>query len=137
MATTATSKPGAWTTLRAWARRLKRDTYALYLAARDPRTPWYAKAFAALVAAYAFSPIDLIPDFIPVLGYLDDVILVPLGIYLALKMIPPDVMAECRARAEQSRPAGKPRNWLAAAAIVGVWLLALAAAAGLALRALR
>ncbi len=134
---TAASKAGALATLRAWARQLKRDTYALYLAARDPRTPWYAKAVAALVAAYAFSPIDLIPDFIPVLGYLDDVILVPLGIYLALKMVPPDVMAECRARAEHSRPAGKPKNWLAAAAIMAVWLLALAAATGLALRALR
>src|SRR5437867_7216706 len=77
MATTA-ARGSAWGALRAWARRLKRDTYALYLAVRDPRTPWYAKAFAALVAGYAFSPIDLIPDFIPIIGYLDDVILVPL-----------------------------------------------------------
>jgi uncharacterized membrane protein YkvA (DUF1232 family) len=136
MATTAKT-PGTWATLRGWARRLKRDTYALYLAARDPRTPWYAKVFAALVAAYAFSPIDLIPDFIPVLGYLDDVILVPLGIYLALKMIPPDVMAECRARADQGRPGGKSKNWIAGAAIVAVWLALAVVAVKLVLRAVR
>ena len=131
------AKPGALGTLRVWARRVKRDTYALYLAARDPCTPWYAKAFAALVAAYAFSPIDLIPDFIPVIGYLDDVILVPLGIYLALKMIPSEVMAECRARADQSRPSSKPRNWIAAAVIVAVWLALAVVAVKLVLRAVR
>jgi len=114
--------------VRQWARRVKRDTYALYLAARDPRTPWYAKALAALVVGYAFSPIDLIPDFIPVLGYLDDLIIVPLGIYFTLRLIPPEVMTECRARAEQTRPSSKPKNWLAAGAIVAVWL-ALAALA--------
>ena len=113
---------------RQWARRIKRDTYALYLAARDRRTPWYAKLFAACVVAYAFSPIDLIPDFIPVLGYLDDVIIVPLGIVLALKMIPADVMAECRAAAEADRPSSKPRNYVGAAAIVAIWLLAAALA---------
>jgi uncharacterized membrane protein YkvA (DUF1232 family) len=108
---------------RRWARRIKRDTYALYLAVRDPRTPWYAKLFAACIVAYAFSPLDLIPDFIPVLGYLDDVIIVPLGIILALRMIPADVMAECRTEAEVSRPSSKPSNYAAAAAIVLVWLL--------------
>ena len=114
--------------LRQWARRIKRDTYALYLAARDPRTPWYAKVLAALVVAYAFSPLDLIPDFIPVLGYLDDVIIVPLGIYVVVRLIPPEVMAECRRRAEENRPANKPKNYVAAAFIVAVWL-ALAALA--------
>ena len=108
---------------RQWARRIKRDTYALYLVVRDPRTPWYAKVVAACVVAYAFSPIDLIPDFIPVLGYLDDVIVVPLGIVLALKLIPAEVMAECRARAEANRPSSKPRNYAGAAVIVALWLL--------------
>src|SRR6266540_4194489 len=107
----------------AWARLIKRDTYALYLAVRDPRTPWYAKVVAVCVVAYAFSPIDLIPDFIPVLGYLDDVIIVPLGIMLALRLIPAEVMAECRARADANRPASKPRNYAGAAMIVAVWLL--------------
>src|SRR5919197_4806491 len=97
---------------KAWARRLKLEVHALYLAYRDPRVPWYARVFAACVVAYAFSPIDLIPDPIPVLGYLDDVIIVPLGIWLAVKMIPPDVLAECRARADASR---KPPNYWAAA----------------------
>jgi uncharacterized membrane protein YkvA (DUF1232 family) len=107
---------------RQWARRVKRDTYALSLAVRDPRTPWYAKVVAACVVAYAFSPIDLIPDFIPVLGYLDDVIVVPLGIVLALRLIPADVMAECRARAEANRPASKPRDLIGAAVVVAIWL---------------
>ena len=114
-----------FTRARAWARRIKRDTYALYLAVRDPRTPWYAKLFAACVVAYAFSPIDLIPDFIPVLGYLDDVIIVPLGIMLALKLIPTTVMAECRATADANRPSSKPRNYIGAVVVVAIWLLAL------------
>lgn len=122
------------TRARAWARRIKRDTYALYLAVRDPRTPWYAKLLAACVVAYAFSPIDLIPDFIPVLGYLDDVIIVPLGIMLALKLIPPAVMAECRAAADASRPSSKPRNYVGAAVVVAIWLLALALSLQWALR---
>lgn len=84
------------TTLNEWARTIKRDVHALYLAARDPRTPWYAKVLAVCVAGYALSPIDLIPDFIPVVGYLDDAILVPLGILAVVKMIPPEVMAEHR-----------------------------------------
>jgi len=108
--------------LRGRARALKAETYALYLAYRDPRVPWYAKVFAAVVVAYAFSPLDLVPDFIPVLGYLDDLVLVPLGIALALKMIPPDVMAECRIRAAETLRDGKPRSWVAAVAIVGIWL---------------
>ena len=124
--TTATARPGLAARARQWARRVKRDTYALYLAVRDPRTPWYAKVVAACVVAYAFSPIDLIPDFIPVLGYLDDVLIVPLGVLLALRLIPPHVMAECRATAEVHRPSSKPRHYLGAAAIVAIWLFAAA-----------
>ena len=85
--------------IRIWARALKRDAYAVYLAARNPDTPWYVKVLAAIVAAYAFSPIDLIPDFIPILGYLDDLILIPLGIWLVVSLIPEQAMAEYRARA--------------------------------------
>ncbi|MEP9389976.1 YkvA family protein [Mesorhizobium sp. KR9-304] len=85
--------------LKRWARTIKRDVHAVYLAARDPRTPWYAKALALCIAGYALSPIDLIPDFIPVLGYLDDAIIVPLGILAVVKMIPPELMAEHRAAA--------------------------------------
>ncbi|MBM4459685.1 MAG: DUF1232 domain-containing protein [Chloroflexi bacterium] len=109
-------------TLKRRAGQLKTESYALYLAYRDPRVPWYARAFAACVAAYAFSPIDLIPDPIPVLGYLDDLVLIPLGVSLALRMIPPPVMAECRARAQAELAAGKPVNWVAAAVIIVIWL---------------
>src|SRR5947208_12421297 len=90
------------------ARHLKTETYTLYLAARHPGTPWYAKLFVAGVVAYAFSPIDLIPDFVPVLGYLDDLILIPLGIAAAIRMIPPEVLAECRARAAEAAVSGRP-----------------------------
>jgi uncharacterized membrane protein YkvA (DUF1232 family) len=107
------------------AGKLKWETYALYLAYGDPRTPWYARVFAALVVGYAFSPIDLVPDFIPVLGYLDDLILVPLGVTLAVKMIPSDVMDDCRAQAEEARREGKPISWAAAAVIVAAWVGAL------------
>jgi len=105
------------------ATQLKTEVYALYLAYRDPRTPWYARLFAALVAGYAFSPIDLIPDFIPVLGYLDDLILVPLGVKIALTMIPADVMAESRAKAQEIIRQGKPVNWAVAGVIIAMWLL--------------
>jgi uncharacterized membrane protein YkvA (DUF1232 family) len=105
------------------ARRLKTETYALYLAYRDPRVPWYAKVLAAAVVAYAFSPIDLVPDFIPVLGYLDDLVLVPLGVALVLKMIPQEVMDGCRERARTELAQEKPTNWLAAAVVVALWLL--------------
>lgn len=108
--------------LKDWARRLKRDVIAVYLAARDPRTPWYARIAALCVAGYALSPIDLIPDFIPVLGYLDDVILVPLGILLVIKLIPPDMLAEHRATA--TRIAAKPRSYAGAGFIAVVWLVA-------------
>lgn len=113
---------GAW---KAWAKRLKRELYALYLATQDPRVPWYAKAITVCVVAYAFSPIDLIPDFIPVLGYLDDLLLVPLGIAIAVRLIPPDVLADCHRRAEAAiaRGQAKPKNWIAAGIILGLWLL--------------
>jgi len=113
--------------LRERARSLKRDVFALYLACRDPRTPWYAKVLAAAVAAYALSPIDLIPDFIPVLGYLDDLIIVPAGIIMAIKLIPEPVMAEARERA--SLASGRPESRVAALMIVGIWILVAAAAA--------
>lgn len=102
---------------------LRAETYALYLACRDPRVPWYSKAFAALVVGYAFSPIDLIPDFIPIIGYLDDLILVPIGIAIALKMIPDEVMEECRVNAREALRDGMPTNWAAAIVIVVIWLL--------------
>jgi uncharacterized membrane protein YkvA (DUF1232 family) len=105
------------------ARLLKVEVYALYLAYRDPRVPWYARVFTACVVAYAFSPIDLIPDFVPILGYLDDLILLPLGIKFALSMIPAEVMAENRIKAELIIREGKPVNWVAAAFIILIWLL--------------
>jgi uncharacterized membrane protein YkvA (DUF1232 family) len=112
--------------LESWKRRvgeLKTEVYAIYLAYKDPRVPWYARIFAALVVGYAFSPIDLIPDPIPVLGYLDDLVLIPLGIALAIKMIPPDVLTECREKAREVMRQGKPVNWLAAALIIIIWVL--------------
>lgn len=108
--------------LRQWARAIKRDVIALYLAARDPRVPWHAKALSAAVAAYALSPIDLIPDFIPVLGYLDDLIIVPLGILAAVRLIPPDLMAEHRAAA--AAIAARPVSRTGAAVIIIVWIAA-------------
>ena len=105
------------------ARHLKAETFALYLAARDPRTPWHAKLLVAGIVAYAFSPIDLIPDFVPVLGYLDDLILIPLGVTLAIKMIPHSVLAECRARAQETIQNGKPVSRVAGVVVVVIWLL--------------
>ena len=110
------------TTLHQRARQLKAETWALALAVRDPRTPWYAKLLVVGIVAYACSPIDLIPDFIPVLGYLDDLILLPLGIAWALHVIPPAVLVECRVRAQENMLAGKPVSWVAGAVIVILWL---------------
>lgn len=112
--------------LRQRARQLKRETYALYLAYQDPRVPWYARVWIIIVVGYAFSPIDLIPDFIPVLGYLDDLVLVPLGVLLAVKLIPSDVLAQCRERAQAELADGKPVSWAASVIIIGIWLLAAA-----------
>jgi uncharacterized membrane protein YkvA (DUF1232 family) len=115
--------------LRSWARSIKRDVHALYLSARDPRVPWYAKAVALAVAAYALSPIDLIPDFIPVIGYLDDLILVPIGIIVAVKLIPPIVLAEHRATALQvPLQAGRTAAFVIIAVWIGLALVALGAA---------
>lgn len=108
-------------TLRARARILKRETVALALAYRDPRTPWYARVCVAVIVAYALSPIDLIPDFIPVLGYLDDLILLPLGIALALRLIPTVVLDDCRARAEEL--AQRPTSRWGAVLVVTIWLV--------------
>ena len=106
--------------LKLWARSIKRDVHALYLASRDPRIPWYAKALGAAVAAYALSPIDLIPDFIPVLGYLDDLIIVPVGIFLVVRLIPPEIMAQHRAAADAA--ATRPSSRGAAAVIIATWV---------------
>ncbi|WP_395454076.1 YkvA family protein (plasmid) [Azospirillum melinis] len=105
-----------------WARAIKRDVLAIYLAARDPRTPWGVRALAMAVAAYALSPIDLIPDFIPVLGYLDDLLIVPLGILLVVRLIPPELLAEHRADA--ARRSARPVSVAAAAVMVVLWLAA-------------
>jgi uncharacterized membrane protein YkvA (DUF1232 family) len=114
--------------LRRRARAIKRDTLALYLVARHPETPWYAKALALLIAGYALSPIDLIPDFIPVLGYLDDVILLPAAIVLCVRLIPTNVLAACRAEAERRFAAGRPVSRKAGAIIVALWLALFGAA---------
>src|SRR6266478_713444 len=107
--------------MKTWARRLNRDGHAIYLASRDPRVPWYVKFLAFFVAGYALSPIDLIPDFIPVIGYLDDLIIVPTGILLAVAMIPEDVMAEHRAAATAA--GARPVSRIGAAAITSIWIL--------------
>ncbi|MCG2777399.1 MAG: DUF1232 domain-containing protein [Desulfobacterales bacterium] len=116
-------------------RHLKIEIYALYLAYRDPRVPWYAKAFVALVVGYAFSPIDLIPDFIPVLGYLDDLVLIPLGVAVAIKMIPEKVMDDCRIRAKEMMGKKKPINRIAAVVIICNWLILLVVTIALVVRA--
>ena len=104
------------------ARHLKAETLALYLAARHPLTPWYAKLLVAAIVAYALSPIDLIPDFVPVLGYLDELILIPAGIALAIRLIPGFVLTECRARADETLKNARPVSLIAGAAIVAIWL---------------
>lgn len=108
--------------LRSWARSIKRDVLALYFAARDPRVVWYVKLLAAAIAAYALSPIDLIPDFIPVLGYVDELVLLPLAIMLAIRLIPPEIMAEHRAAAIAAE--SRPKSYAAAAVIALVWISA-------------
>jgi uncharacterized membrane protein YkvA (DUF1232 family) len=114
---------------KARVRALKMEVHALFLACRDPRVPWQAKLVAALVVAYALSPIDLIPDFIPVLGYLDDLIILPLGILLAVKMIPVEVMQDCRARAGDVMPDKKKSSAVIGAVIViVVWMIIMVAA---------
>jgi len=124
-------------TWKRWAKTLKKRTLTLYVAYRDPRTPWYAKLLIAGVVAYAFSPIDLIPDFIPVLGYLDDLIIVPIGIAVALRMIPQEVLIDSQAKAELLASQGKPKNFVAAAIIVSIWLLIAGLGMWLIFRAIR
>ncbi len=119
--------------LKTWAGRLKNELYALYLAYRDPRVPLYARVFAACVVGYAFSPIDLIPDPIPLLGYLDDLVLIPLGVYLAVRMIPEPVLAECREEARRAIEE-RPTNRAAAAVIATLWLALAALAVFLVIR---
>lgn len=116
------------------ANLLKREAYALYIAARDPRVPWYAKVFMGLVLAHTFSPIDLIPDFIPVLGYLDDLIVTPLGIALAVKMIPAQVMIDARRQAAELMRQGKPISRVGAILVISVWLIVIAAIVWLIIR---
>ena len=118
------------------AKKFKIEIYAIYLAYKDPRVPWYARIFAACVVGYAFSPIDLIPDPIPILGYLDDLILIPLGVMLTLKMIPKEVMTECRERSKEIMRQGKPVNRIAAIVIIAVWVLFAAIAVGFMLNCL-
>ena len=114
---------------------LKRETFTLYLACRHPRVPWYAKLLAFLVVGYALSPIDLLPDFIPVLGYLDDLVLIPLGFMLVIRMIPEDVLAECRQQSEEIIGKVTRAGKIAAAVIVVIWILAAAFIVRLILRA--
>ncbi len=105
------------------AKKLKREIGALYLAYRRQDVPLYAKIVSLLVVGYALSPIDLIPDFIPVLGYLDDLVLLPIGITLAVKLIPSNIMAECREQAESVFSEGKPKSWIAGGIIISIWIL--------------
>ena len=111
--------------LKRWAKQLKGDVYALYFACQDIRLPWYVKLLAASVVAYAFSPIDLIPDFIPVVGYLDDLVVVPLGIWFTLRLIPQPVLANAREKATVAiaQGQGKPKNWVAGEIIISIWLV--------------
>jgi uncharacterized membrane protein YkvA (DUF1232 family) len=110
-----------WDRLKQMARNLKKELFTLAEVIKHPKTPWYAKVLGAAVVAYAFSPIDLIPDFIPVLGYLDDIILVPLGIYFTLKLVPASVLKECRIIASQKN-SEKKKNWLAGTIILAIWI---------------
>lgn len=108
--------------LKAKAKNLKKEVRTLYIAYKRPDVPWYAKAFAILVVGYALSPVDLIPDFIPILGYLDDLILIPLGVAIAIRMIPKDIIEECRSQAEEIFKEGKPKNWFFGTLIILIWI---------------
>ena len=112
--------------LKTWARALKRDVMTLWFALKHPDTPWYARALAAVITAYALSPIDLIPDFIPVLGYLDDLIIVPAGVYLPLKIVPENVVVDSRAKSEKwlLEQKGKPRSYVGLSVVLILWVLA-------------
>jgi uncharacterized membrane protein YkvA (DUF1232 family) len=118
-------KPGFLAIWKQKARELELQTYSLYFAYRDPRVPWYAKVSIALIVAFAFSPIDLIPDFIPIFGYLDDLVIVPLGVFLVLKMVPAQVMADSREKAKEHRIEGKPQYKFMGIIIIGIWIIVL------------
>ena len=120
MADATPSKTSLLERLKTWARRIKRDVVTVYFAARDPQAPMGARILAGLVAAYALSPIDLIPDFIPVLGYLDDLLIVPLGLLWVMRWMPDAVLAHARAKADTLL--AKPRSWWAAACFVAIWV---------------
>jgi uncharacterized membrane protein YkvA (DUF1232 family) len=125
-------------TIQRWkqrARHLKSEIHALYLACRDPRVPWYARFLAMCVVGYTFSPIDLIPDPIPILGYLDDLLVVPLGIALVVKLIPAEILAEHRTTARTATLGAKPKNWIAAGFVITIWLMLILGAVWLVLRA--
>ncbi len=109
--------------LRSWSKKLKEDSYALYLAYKDPRAGLFPKVFAFVVIAYFFSPIDLIPDFIPIVGYIDDVILIPLGLFIAIKLMPAEVMEDARKKAKNLYDKEKPKNWVVAIIIVSIWCI--------------
>ncbi|HBS60647.1 MAG TPA: hypothetical protein DEA44_15475 [Firmicutes bacterium] len=111
--------------LRQWARKLKHEIIAMYFVMKHPETPLYAKVLATIIVGYALSPIDLIPDFVPILGYVDDVILLPLGIALVIRMIPASILASCREKAKTNPPATKPKFWVAAYVIIMLWLMVL------------
>jgi uncharacterized membrane protein YkvA (DUF1232 family) len=116
------------------ARQLTAQTYALYLAYRHPKTPWYAKVFAALIVGYVFSPIDPIPDFIPLVGLLDEMVVVPIGVLISMRMIPTDVFVECQERAREATEGDKPVSWVAAVVVIAIWLLCVALTVLLAFR---
>jgi uncharacterized membrane protein YkvA (DUF1232 family) len=124
----------SWEAWKRRARQLSAQTYALYLAYRHPRTPWYAKVFAALVVGYVFSPIDPIPDFIPGVGLLDEMVVVPIGVLIAAKLIPRQVMEECQEKAREVAEGVKPVSRVAAMVVVALWLLCVALAVLLAMR---
>jgi len=109
--------------LKKWALKLKSDVIAMYFALKHPLTPLYAKIFTAIVVGYALSPIDLIPDFVPILGYLDDLIILPLGITIAIRLIPASVLDACREKARNNPPTMKPKIWVAAYFIILIWLI--------------
>jgi uncharacterized membrane protein YkvA (DUF1232 family) len=122
---------------KSWAKRLKIETFTLYLASKDPRVPWYAKVYVACIVGYAFSPIDLIPDFIPILGYIDDLILLPIGIMLALRMIPSHVLAECRLEAKKAFENGSPVSRWAGVVILVIWIMVIVLTALFVFRAVK
>jgi uncharacterized membrane protein YkvA (DUF1232 family) len=131
------NKPGWIELWKQKARELELQTYALYFAYRDPRVPWYAKGFIGLIVAYAFSPIDLIPDFIPIIGYLDDLVVIPLVVFLAIKMIPSQVMQESRLKAAEHLNEKTPQYKIMGVVVIGIWISVIIAAGMLWIRSTR